>query len=234
MSRDQSIGILVAVAFHLLALFAFRLSTPPSPLPIGNDPIQVSLVAAAPENATDLNPPAAEAATAPLSETLAPEPTPASIPVATPPPSTPIPEAKAKPARHPKTTPPPAHKSAPAKATAKKTQPQSAKTSSASARSGTATGGGRGDAAPSYRNNPQPPYPEEARRLEQQGLVILDVLVGANGRAVSVSVRQSSRFRALDQAAVAAVRQWIFQPGRVAGVPVAGHVNVPVRFRIER
>lgn len=69
---------------------------------------------------------------------------------------------------------------------------------------------------------------------EQQGLVILDVLVGANGRAVSVTVRQSSRFRVLDQAAVEAVRRWSYQPGCVGGAPVASHVEVPVRFRFER
>jgi TonB family protein len=66
------------------------------------------------------------------------------------------------------------------------------------------------------------------------GAVMLDVLVSADGRAAEVVVKRSSGYRILDQAAVAAVRHWLFQPGRTEGLPVASHVDVPVRFRLHR
>jgi len=70
--------------------------------------------------------------------------------------------------------------------------------------------------------------------LGQQGIVMLDVFVSADGRALKVSIKRSSGFRILDQAAASAVRGWTFQPGRIAGVPASSRVEVPVRFRLDR
>ena len=260
MNRDQWIGILFAIAIHLLVLFALPSSEPPIPFPMGKDPVQVSLVAAAPERARDLNPPAAEP-TPEEGALLPPEESPPK-PQSTPPPVTPpptllptpepLPTAQPAPTVSPTATPklkPSGPQPKAQRNKSKLTEKQMAalesaaekiaskspqKTQSANARSGTVTGGGRGDVAPSYRNNPQPEYPEEARQLEQQGMVMLDVLVSADGRAAEVVVKRSSGYRILDQAAVAAVRHWSFQPGRTAGLPVASRVDVPVRFRLNR
>jgi protein TonB len=85
-----------------------------------------------------------------------------------------------------------------------------------------------------YLSNPKPDYPEEAKRLHEEGVVLLDVLVDANGRAGEVSVSSSSGFAVLDNAAVQAVRRWIFEPARTGGVAVSSRVKVPVRFSLER
>lgn len=69
--------------------------------------------------------------------------------------------------------------------------------------------------------------------MGRQGVLILDVLVSAEGRAVKVTLARSSGVADLDQAALAAVRNWTFLPGRHAGVPVAAHAIVPVRFHLE-
>jgi protein TonB len=82
------------------------------------------------------------------------------------------------------------------------------------------------------RSNPKPPYPPEARRLGQQGRVLLEVQVGADGRAISVSVKRSSGFPALDSAAVQGVQRWTFEPARVGGLPVASRADVPVNFSL--
>jgi len=124
--------------------------------------------------------------------------------------------------------------SSPTKRSATKPSTAAKKSGSDTAHSGAPVAGGRGDSAPGYRSNPQPPYPDEARRLGQEGLVMLDVLVSAEGRAVKVTLERSSGVRTLDQAAISAVRRWSFQPGRVAGVPVAARVEVPIRFRLDR
>jgi protein TonB len=68
--------------------------------------------------------------------------------------------------------------------------------------------------------------------MHQQGLVLLSVEVGADGRPQDVSLKHSSGFSALDQAAIQAVRRWSFEPARVAGMTIASRVDVPVRFSL--
>ena len=57
-----------------------------------------------------------------------------------------------------------------------------------------------------YLNNPAPDYPQMARRLGQQGRVLLKVLVAENGTAETVVLATSSGFEKLDQAAIEAVK----------------------------
>ena len=168
------------------------------------------------ESARDLNPPAVEptaeeAAALPSDESQQSTPPPV-IPLPTPLPkpeplstaqSTATVSSTATPKLKPSPGPQPEAKHNKSRLTEKQTAPAGSaaekvaskspqKTQSANARSGTVSGGGRGDMAPSYRSNPQPEYPEEARQLEQQGVVMLDVLVSADGRAAEVVVKRSS------------------------------------------
>jgi len=77
-----------------------------------------------------------------------------------------------------------------------------------------------------------PVYPETARRRGQQGRVLLQVDVSANGTAVGVTVAQSSGFASLDDAALRAVEQWRFVPATRGGAAVPAVAEVPVRFRL--
>lgn len=86
------------------------------------------------------------------------------------------------------------------------------------------TGGGFANAAPRY--------PYLARRRGQQGRVILRVRVNAGGDAAAVTIRRSSGYRLLDDAAVDAVGKWLFVPARRGGIAVAGLVDVPVSFTL--
>ena len=95
-------------------------------------------------------------------------------------------------------------------------------------------GPGPGNSPPRYRSNPRPEYPAEARRLRQQGRVLLEVEVSAEGQPASVSLKRSSGVASLDAAALAAVRRWTFEPARTAGLPVAARVEVPVQFDLTR
>jgi len=89
-------------------------------------------------------------------------------------------------------------------------------------------------ASPNYFQNPPPPYPESARRLHQEGLVVLAVMVNADGIPTGVSVLHSSGFTVLDNAALKAVQRWKFRAAMLAGIPIASRVEVPVRFRLGR
>jgi protein TonB len=86
---------------------------------------------------------------------------------------------------------------------------------------------------PDYLSNPAPDYPESCRRRKEEGLVVLDVIVGTGGRAESVSLHSSSGFADLDRSATTAVATWRFRPATLAGVKVKSRVEVPVRFRLD-
>lgn len=81
-------------------------------------------------------------------------------------------------------------------------------------------------------NNPGPSYPYLSRKTREEGVVMLKVRVGSNGRAQSVQVHNSSGHDRLDKAAVDTVRKWRFVPARQAGEPVEAWVLVPVTFKL--
>jgi protein TonB len=76
-----------------------------------------------------------------------------------------------------------------------------------------------------------PSYPVIALSARVQGTVILDAIIGTSGRVESVRVLRSIPL--LDEAALGAVRQWVFVPSRINGrlVPVA--LTVTVTFRLD-
>ncbi len=84
-----------------------------------------------------------------------------------------------------------------------------------------------------YLNNPAPAYPAISRRLREEGRVLLLVRVTSQGLAEGVEVRQGSGYSRLDEAALAAVKQWRFVPARRGNVPVAASVLVPIDFRLQ-
>ncbi len=82
-------------------------------------------------------------------------------------------------------------------------------------------------------NRPAPAYPAAAQRGGEQGTVLLQVEVGADGRPDEVSLARGSGSRDLDRAALEAVRGWTFEPAIRDGEPVASSVQVPVEFRLQ-
>lgn len=77
---------------------------------------------------------------------------------------------------------------------------------------------------------PPPAYPRQALRRGESGEVLVRVVVGTDGRPSQVQVARSSSHRALDQAAVKAVRRWRFQPATRDGQSVPQTVHIPVDF----
>jgi protein TonB len=95
------------------------------------------------------------------------------------------------------------------------------------------SGGATVSAKPIYLENPPPAYPERARRLGQEGVVLLAVTVSPAGIALHIDLKKTSGFPLLDNAAMAAVKRWRFRPATVAGIPVETTVDVPVRFKLQ-
>ena len=69
----------------------------------------------------------------------------------------------------------------------------------------------------------QPIYPELARRLNLDGLVMVKAEVAADGHVKSVTVVSGNAI--LAQAAIRAVREWVFAPGAEESVPVGVTFN---------
>jgi TonB family protein len=79
--------------------------------------------------------------------------------------------------------------------------------------------------------NPAPVYPDDARRRGQEGVVEVEAEVLPTGSVGNARVRKGDE--PLASAALAAVRQWQFQPARRDGDAVTARVVIPVRFRLE-
>lgn len=67
-----------------------------------------------------------------------------------------------------------------------------------------------------------------------QGKVILKVLVGLDGKPEEINVEKSSGYRVLDQAAIAAVKTWIFNAGLKNGSASRGYALVPIEFNLNQ
>lgn len=80
---------------------------------------------------------------------------------------------------------------------------------------------------------PDPEYSEEARKAKYQGVIVLWVIVGAEGRVLGETIRiAKSLGMGLDEQAVRAVQQWRFKPAQRFGKPVPVQMVVEVNFRL--
>jgi protein TonB len=78
----------------------------------------------------------------------------------------------------------------------------------------------------------EPPYPDLAREAQVEGMVVVNVLVGRDGRVQEAQLHPTIHVPMLDQAALEAARQWMFEPALMNGRPVAVWVALPFRFRL--
>ncbi len=76
-----------------------------------------------------------------------------------------------------------------------------------------------------------PIYPEIARQARVEGVVELECVTDIYGRVTRVTVVQSIPL--LDQAAIDAVRQWVYEPMIICGRPRPVVFNVTVRFELK-
>jgi Zn-dependent protease with chaperone function len=77
-----------------------------------------------------------------------------------------------------------------------------------------------------------PRYTLRARKGKIQGPVILSIVVGSDGRARDIRVKKSLD-EGLDESAMAAVKQWKFQPAARAGQAVNVRATVEVVYRLK-
>jgi periplasmic protein TonB len=84
-----------------------------------------------------------------------------------------------------------------------------------------------------YLNNPAPSYPRLARKIGEEGRVLLKVLVTEQGSASTVAIENSSGYTRLDQSAIDAVKRWRFVPARKGSQALSAYVLVPIHFSLD-
>ena len=89
---------------------------------------------------------------------------------------------------------------------------------------------GDGIRPPAKIVNADPVYPPEARDARVQGVVILEATISRTGEVSDVEVLRSVPL--LDEAAVAAVRQWRYEPTLVDGEPVSILMTLTINFQL--
>ena len=85
---------------------------------------------------------------------------------------------------------------------------------------------------PRFANDFQPPYPAGKQRLGEEGLVVVRVLIGADGRVKrveSVDAADDAFFAATERQAL---RRWRFTPATRDGVAIESWRTMTVRFEI--
>jgi len=81
--------------------------------------------------------------------------------------------------------------------------------------------------------NPAPRYPRLSRKRGEEGMVVLDVQILADGSVGEIDIFSSSGYDRLDVSALDAVKKWQFQPARLRGLTVTVRRKVPVMFKLK-
>lgn len=84
-----------------------------------------------------------------------------------------------------------------------------------------------------YLQAPAPEYPSAARRMGEEGQVVMRVLVNERGRPERAEVQTSSGSSRLDDAARRAVLRAVFKPHIEDGRPIAVFAVIPIRFQLD-
>ncbi|MCD9537881.1 energy transducer TonB [Photobacterium carnosum] len=76
-------------------------------------------------------------------------------------------------------------------------------------------------------------YPKLAKRRGIEGQVLIEVWIDIEGQQLKQKLIKSSGAQILDNAAIAAIKQWHFSSHIVNGKAIAHRVQIPVRFKLD-
>jgi TonB family protein len=88
-----------------------------------------------------------------------------------------------------------------------------------------------GVTGPKLLHKVDPNYTKHAKHAKIEGTVVLSVVVRPDGRAHDMVVMRSLD-AGLDKKALDAVKQWVFEPAKKSGKPVAMQATIEVNFRL--
>jgi protein TonB len=85
---------------------------------------------------------------------------------------------------------------------------------------------------PTKTKDVKPVYPAEARAAGVQGVVIIEALIDEQGKVTAARILRS--VPGLDEAALDAVKGWVFTPTLKNGAPVPVNMTVTTRFALDQ
>ncbi len=88
-----------------------------------------------------------------------------------------------------------------------------------------------GDTPPALIYRSEPEYSQEATRARVQSTVILSVIIGEDGRARDIQIKQGAGF-GLDEKAIESMDKWRFKPATHDGNPVPFPANIEMNFSV--
>jgi TonB family protein len=88
-----------------------------------------------------------------------------------------------------------------------------------------------GLSAPKLVSRTEPQYTQEAKDGKIEGTVVVGLEVNTEGKAQNLYIIRSLD-KGLDEEAIAAIKQWTFQPGEKDGKPVTVVATIEVNFRL--
>ena len=93
---------------------------------------------------------------------------------------------------------------------------------------------GDGVTSPVLKKQVRPKYTQDAKNAKIEGVVLMSVIVGKDGRVMNVHVLKSlDSVHGLDNQAFRAVKEWKFAPGKKDGKPVAVQVTIEMTFTLK-
>lgn len=81
-------------------------------------------------------------------------------------------------------------------------------------------------------SNPAPVYPSLSQRLREEGIVVLEILIKADGTVGEIKIKSSSGFKRLDETAAKAVSRWRYLPATQGGKKIDFWYEQPVEFNL--
>ena len=88
------------------------------------------------------------------------------------------------------------------------------------------------DTPPVPVRTPPPDYPDQLKRDGVSGMVVVNVVIEADGSVADVEVRKSTNSE-FDAPAVEAVKNWRFKPAKKDGTAIRSKVALPLKFSAE-
>jgi TonB family protein len=81
-------------------------------------------------------------------------------------------------------------------------------------------------------SGPNPIYPPDAKKARVQGEVVLDAVIGKDGKVENLNVVSGPPM--LQSSSIEAVRQWIYKPFLLNGDPVEVRTSIHVIYSLKK
>jgi protein TonB len=88
------------------------------------------------------------------------------------------------------------------------------------------------EAPPTPVKEVKPDYPDLAKKAQVEGVVLVQVVIGIDGKVERAEVIQAKPEGFFEEAAIAAAKKWEFTPAKQRDKPVRVRFQIPMKFEL--